>query len=31
MLMHTLGESSARVQSCSLWPARRNCGQACVR
>lgn len=31
MLMHTLGESSAKVKSCSLWPSRRNCGQACVR
>jgi hypothetical protein len=29
--MHALGETDLRVKSCSLWPERRNCRQACVR
>jgi hypothetical protein len=29
--MHALGETNRRVQSCSLWPARRGCGQACLQ
>ncbi len=31
MLVHALGEESIRVRSCSFWPERRNCDQACVR
>lgn len=31
MTMHALGESTRRVKSCSLWPERENCGQACLR
>jgi hypothetical protein len=29
--MVLLGTESLRLQKCSLWPERRNCGQACVK
>jgi hypothetical protein len=29
--MHALGETNRRVKTCSLWPERRDCSQACVR
>ena len=29
--MHALGETERRVKSCSLWPERQGCGQACAR
>lgn len=29
--MHALGESARRVKTCSLWPDRRDCRQACAR
>lgn len=29
--MHALGETNRRVKSCSLWPERQDCGQACLR
>jgi hypothetical protein len=29
--MHALGEMSRRVKSCSLWPERQGCDQACVK
>ena len=29
--MHALGETDRRVKSCSLWPERQGCGQACVK
>lgn len=29
--MHALGESDRRVKSCSLWPERQGCAQACLR
>ena len=29
--MHALGETDRRVKSCSLWPERQGCRQACVR
>jgi len=28
--MHALGETNRRVKSCSLWPERRACEQACL-
>jgi hypothetical protein len=28
---HALGETDRRVKSCSLWPERQGCGQACVK
>jgi len=29
--MHALGEAGGRVQSCSFWPERQGCRQACIR
>ena len=29
--MHALGETRARVKSCSLWPQRQDCARACLR
>ena len=29
--MHALGETDKRVKSCSLWPERQSCQQACVK
>jgi len=29
--MHALGETHRRVRSCSLWPERQACDQACVK
>ena len=29
--MHALGETGQRVKSCTLWPERQGCQQACVR
>jgi len=29
--MHALGETHRRVKSCSLWPERQACHQACVK
>lgn len=29
--MHALGETDRRVKSCSLWPDRQGCRQACVK
>ena len=29
--MHALGETEGRVKSCSLWPERQDCHQACVK
>jgi len=29
--MHALGEAERRVRTCSLWPGRAGCHQACLR
>lgn len=29
--MHALGEYKCRVKSCSLWPERQPCRQACLK
>jgi len=29
--MHARGETNRRVKSCSLWPERQACGQACLK
>jgi len=29
--MHAVGETDRRVKSCSLWPERQGCRQACIR
>jgi len=29
--MHARGESSERVKTCSLWPQRQGCPQACLK
>ena len=30
MAMHAMGESSARVKACTLWPGRQACQQGCL-
>ncbi|MGA3043842.1 MAG: hypothetical protein ABSF54_23965 [Bryobacteraceae bacterium] len=29
--MHALGETDRRVKTCSLWPERQDCRQACLK